>query len=213
MLLAERGELMYLSRIFLDTRRAETAKAMVCLSKFHGAVESCFKGERQHALWRIDHSTGKTQLLIVSKDKPDLTNIFSQFGLDGTVPASLLYDTFLNAIAEGKLYRFRIKVNPTVKVKGKRVPMVLCGRALHGDAEGWLCKRLQERGFCDVSAKMVEHRSVSFQSKGSRIEFLAVTFEGIVRISNDVEARKLMTCGLGHEKAFGCGLMTLIPLT
>ena len=203
---------MYLSRIFLDTRRAETAKAMVRLSQFHGAIESCFTGGRQHALWRIDHLPGSTQLLIVSNDKPNLANIFSQFGLEGTAPTSLLYDTFLGAIAKGKCYRFRIKVNPTVKVRGKRVPMVLCGRALYGDAEGWLCKRLEEHGFCDVSAKMVEHRTVSFLSKGASIEFLAVTFEGFVRVNDAVEARKLMTCGLGHEKAFGCGLMTLIPL-
>lgn len=45
---------MYLTRIKLDMTKTNTMKALVCPSRFHGAIESAESDGRTRKLWRID---------------------------------------------------------------------------------------------------------------------------------------------------------------
>jgi CRISPR system Cascade subunit CasE len=203
---------MYLSRVNLDPRKTETAKAMARPSRFHGAVESCFSGERQHALWRVDKVGSGMNLLILSRDKPDLSSLTRLFGRSDAAASTMPYDAYVDGVRDDGVYRFRITANPTQKVQRKRVPMVITGRARHGDADGWLTGRLSKHGFVIHSLEMVEHRMVEIPSDGRKISFLSVTWEGICQVTNESAAKELLRKGLGHEKAFGCGLMTVMRL-
>lgn len=58
---------MYLTRIKLDMTKTNTMKALVCPSRFHGAIESAESDGRTRKLWRIDELGGEKYLLILSK--------------------------------------------------------------------------------------------------------------------------------------------------
>jgi CRISPR system Cascade subunit CasE len=47
--------------------------------------------------------------------------------------------------------------------------------------------------------------------RGPDVRFTRVTFDGRLRITDLPAFRKTLTQGLGKEKAYGCGLMTLAP--
>jgi CRISPR system Cascade subunit CasE len=48
------------------------------------------------------------------------------------------------------------------------------------------------------------------QSKS--ISLVTARFDGILRVTDPVKLRHALTHGIGHAKAFGCGLLTLAPL-
>ena len=77
------GDMMYLSRITLNTALRETMKALVSPNLFHGAIECSFDGARARRLWRIDDLNGKKYILLVSEAVPDLKQFAEQFGYAG----------------------------------------------------------------------------------------------------------------------------------
>lgn len=112
---------MYISRVYLDGRKHDTARAMYNLGIFHGAIEQCFHGERQHPLWRIDQSGENLFIIMVSNDSPDFTVFSEQFGVEEIPPQVKDYDLFLQkGFHEGDILRFHLTVNPTIKkiIKG-----------------------------------------------------------------------------------------------
>lgn len=50
---------MYLTRIKLDITKTNSMKALVCPSRFHGAIESAEPDGRTRKLWRIDELGGE----------------------------------------------------------------------------------------------------------------------------------------------------------
>ena len=56
---------MYLTRIKLDITKTNSMKALVCPSRFHGAIESAEPDGRTRKLWRIDELGGEKYLLIL----------------------------------------------------------------------------------------------------------------------------------------------------
>ena len=47
---------------------------------------------------------------------------------------------------------------------------------------------------------------------GNRISFISVTYEGILTVSDKEMFVKALTEGIGREKAYGVGLMTLVHM-
>jgi CRISPR system Cascade subunit CasE len=203
---------MYLSKVTLDLHRPETAMTMVRPSRMHGAVERAFSGERQHAVWRVDRQGSAAALLVLSTDRPDLTGLQEQFGAAGSIPATKDYDGFLDSVREGGHYYFRLTANPTVKVNGKRVPLVLGGASIHGNTADWARSRLEKSGYSVGALEITEHRNVVFtRENGQRVQFLQATFDGTCTVTDAAAAREALKKGIGHEKAYGCGMLTLFP--
>lgn len=73
---------MYLTRIKLDITKTNTIKALVCPSRFHGAIESAESDGRTRKLWRIDELGGEKYLLILSEKELDFSNVSDQFGAE-----------------------------------------------------------------------------------------------------------------------------------
>ena len=93
---------MLLSRIKLDPQRRETMKALASPNLLHGAVEQSFSGPRERRLWRVDTLAGNMYLLLLSRESPDLTALFRQFGPEGEKPVweTKDYTPLLNRIRE-----------------------------------------------------------------------------------------------------------------
>ena len=44
----------------------------------------------------------------------------------------------------------------------------------------------------------------------NQVSMLSVTYEGILKVVDEEKVRKVLTDGIGREKAYGVGLMTLV---
>lgn len=206
---------MYLSRAELDLTRRSTMTALVSPQKFHGAVESSFAGERRRRLWRLDRLGEKLYLLLLSEDVPDLTNLCEQFGT-GAPPETRPYDPLLERVTAGSCWQFRLTANPTHRKKNPADPTArgeLKPCYLEVEQKEWLQAQAAKHGFAvgEDSFVVTQKQTFHFTKKGSRpVTLLAVTYEGILQVT-DPEAFKALLCeGVGRGKAYGLGLMTII---
>lgn len=205
---------MVLSRVELDLARRSTMIALNNPQKLHGAVESAFPGERRRRLWRLDKLGEKQYLLLLSEDVPDLTGVVAQFGT-GAPPETRSYDPLLERIAPDSWWHFRLTANP---VKNCRTD----ADAARGEVKAhctvqyqkqWLLDRAAKHGFSlDEDAFTVTRSQwYSFAKQGTRrVTLLAVTYEGVLRVTAPEAFKETLCQGLGRGKAYGLGLLTVM---
>lgn len=211
------GDEMYLSRIELNTALSETIKALASLSMLHGAVESSFEGERTRRLWRIDDLNGRKYVLILSEEKPDLRRFSEQFGFPGEYETKD-YSPLLERIIEGGKWQFRLTANPVVSKKtdssvkrGKVMPHVTPEHQ-----KRWLSERAEKLGFSldPEGFQVVRTKRYDFRkrngSDSSRVRLLSVTFEGVLTVTDADKFKDALCLGIGREKAYGQGLLTIV---
>lgn len=211
---------MFLSRVPLDIRNRNTLKALRQPTVIHGAVESAFSGVRKRRLWRIDSLNGQLWLLIVSEDKPDLDKIHKQFGNENIPHETKDYDILLDKIQDGQQWRFRLTANPTAssahkddEARGKRYAHITTE-----SQQKWLIDKAKKYGFevaentfiITESKKRVFYKNNS--SNSFRITMYSVTYEGILKVTDAEIFRHALTNGIGREKAYGMGMLTVMRM-
>ena len=206
---------MYLSRAELDPTRRSTMIALNSPQKFHGAVENSFLGERRRRLWRLDTLGEKLYLLLLSEDIPDLTGLCAQFGT-GAPPETRSYEPLLERVTPGSCWQFRLTSNPTRSQKNPTDPQargLLKPCYLEVEQEDWLMEQAGKHGFTvqEGAFRVTRKLTYHFSKEGKRpVTLLAVTYEGVLQVT-DPEAFKAMLCqGIGRGKAYGLGLMTIL---
>ncbi len=215
---------MYLTRMELNVNKRETMKALASPSMIHGAVENAFQGERKRRLWRIDCLDGKWFLMIVSEERPDLKEAVKQFGMQDLMWETKDYRPLLDRIQDGGRWHFRLTANPTVSrmdQRGKETETAALktrGKVYaHQTAEQqeqWLIKRasrhgfaLEKEGFCVVHQEWFHFKKKS-QEQGL-VSIAGVTFEGVLTVTDADLFRKALCDGIGREKAYGMGMLTV----
>lgn len=204
---------MYMTRMEIDTSKRESLMAIASPGMFHGAIESAFeRGERK--LWRIDSFKETLYLLIVSEKKPDLTRACEQFGTNAGWE-SRDYSAFLQNIREGDRFYFRLAANPTVsKCVKKDGRGKVMAHVTAKQQENWLLERSKKNGFSIGSEEFAAIKSewVKFRKgheNGRPVSFRKVIFEGVLTVINVEQFKETLKCGIGREKAYGCGLLTI----
>ena len=206
---------MYLSRVELDPTRRSTMTALAAPQKFHGAVESAFSGERRRRLWRLDRLGEKLYLLLLSEEMPDLSGVVEQFGT-GAVPESRNYDPLLARITPGSRWQFRLAANPTKSCKDAQKPAARGTVAAHCTTQyqkQWLLDRAAKHGFAltEDSFTVTRVQWYHFAKRGIRpVSLLAVTYEGVLQVTDPEAFRNLLCQGMGRGKAYGLGLLTVM---
>ena len=94
---------MYLSRVEIDDNNRQKIMDLSHLGAYHNWVENCFPSEIAHHerlrhLWRIDNLQGKRYLLLVSEEKPNLTEL-QRYGVPETA-TTIDYQPILNKIED-----------------------------------------------------------------------------------------------------------------
>lgn len=206
---------MYLTQMRLDRNNRRTRMALAAPSKLHGAVETAFPGPRQRNLWRIDTRGGQDYLLILSEEKPDLSHAAAQFAPPGETWQTKDYKPLLDRIQKGSRWRFRLCANPTYAKKAEDG-----GRGqvrAHATIQNqlrWLLERCEKHGFSlkPEEFNVVKQQWYRFQKGTSdrKVEFLTVTYEGLLEVQDPERFREMLCRGLGRGKAYGAGLMTLV---
>jgi CRISPR system Cascade subunit CasE len=198
-------------------------------NKIHGIIESSFEGEREGALWRTDILHNEPIVLILSKRKPDLTNAAGQ--LECKSAETIDYNRFLDSISENTLYRFRLAANPVFRSttelnkKGKGKLLAIAGVNVRDERDTesgisgksqteWLTERAERNGF-ELNAddfNVVKSEWLDFykDNKKHHVRIKKAIFEGVLRVTDVELFRNALTDGIGREKAYGCGLLTVM---
>lgn len=205
---------MNMSRVILDTNRRETLRALAAPQRLHGAIESCFSGEHTRRLWRLDWLQDRCCLLLVSEQRPNLMPLVAQFGTDDQPGEIRDYQPFLDRLQAGDQWRFRLCGNPVHAVSGKDGGRGrLYAHVTVQQQKKWLLDRAEKNGFslADEMFDVVQSRWMDFTRQDkNRVVIHQVTFEGMLTVTDATLLRQALTQGIGKEKAYGCGLLTLV---
>ena len=209
---------MFLTRVELNTSKRKTQIALASPSLLHGAIEHSFQEKQERNIWRIDTLNNHMYLLLVSKNKPDMSQFISQFGFDGQSAETKDYSAFLNRIENGTVWRFRLVGNPTHSIssengRGKVVAHITDKYQLE-----WLYNRLSSLGMSIVENSCIVkgtewkmfYKNNADCGRNTKVKILQVAYEGMLKIEDSDAARTGLTEGIGRGKAYGCGLLTLM---
>ena len=210
---------MYLSRVELDARNRQKIKDLTHVGAYHSWVEDSFpeeekSGERSRKLWRLDTLHGKTYLLVLSESKPELEKL-EKYGVHGTAQTKS-YDSFLRNIQAGELYRFRAVLNPEhsqtigLNERGRVFPEVTVNQQL-----AYLERRAEKNGFelLPEEYTITDRRYVVLKKSGQKpVHLCQAAYEGVLRVKDTEVFRHALVDGIGRKKAYGFGMMTVIPM-
>ena len=210
--------MMYLSRIRLNQARRGARRLLGSPHTMHGAVMASFQEAKRdlgRVLWRVDNDPGSTWLYVVSLCSPDFTHIVEEAGwpasAEGWITRS--YESLLDQLAIGQRWAFRLTANPSrsdTSEGGRRF-----GHVTATQQEQWLLGRASKWGFSVTEAHgqlelVVRDRVVDrFRRADGSVTLAKATFEGILEVSSVESLRGALINGVGHGKAYGCGLITL----
>lgn len=209
---------MYLSRIELDIYDRRKMRDLKNLNAYHGFVESCFpdeikRGVRSRKLWRIDKLNKKTYLLIQSQTKPN-KEILEKYAVAGTV-LTKDYDKFVGSLEKGMRARFRIKLNTVIAKsngnkdeRGRIVPVPT------NELVDFFLARTDKNGFEVLPGDfdILEKELLPYKKVGNKIfSLVSATYEGVLTITDLNIFKKSLRNGIGRKKAYGFGLLTIIP--
>lgn len=232
---------MYLTRFRINTARREGRELLGSPHRMHAAVNMSFpellsrEGAGPRVLWRVDrNSAAEVLLFVVSPSRPDFTHLVEQAGWPAAsdVPGWQTYDygSFLDGIARGSMWSFRLTANPVHSIRRKEgEPTKRTAHITARHQATWLLGKQSQCGFeiapKEVGARLLEHgdehqlvvrdkRDLQFAKASERrtVTLTAVTYDGRLTVTDPEALRRTLTQGLGKAKAYGCGLMTLAPV-
>lgn len=160
-------------------------------NQLHGFVMSGFK-QKERVLWTHYTNNNQHVFIILSKEVPDYKNAGESVTKD--------YTTVLNAIKDNMNLRFRLVANPTKRVNGKNWALRKPEEMIQ-----WLNRK---QGFELTSVDITKKELLDLHHRNcGAIKFSAVTFEGVLKVTDAKQFKKVLTYGIGREKAYGMGLM------
>lgn len=201
-----------ITRIRLNPQRRATWRLQSSLESLHAAVEKGFPTSNHgRVLWRLDSNEVGPVLLVVSESEPDYTGLVEECGWPrleyGKQVDSIGYDDYLNRIQDGQRVVFRLRFN-SVKAKNHCSKLI---SVIGENALALVSSRLEPA--LDVETmKQVEEEHPVLVKSGHRFNPTILTFEGSARVKDAGKLRTLMTSGIGRMKAYGCGLLTVMPI-
>ena len=220
---------MYFSRVEVDSKNRQKLSNLSHVGAYHNWVESAFTSERKEEvdghrnrhLWRLEELNGKQYLLIVSANRPNL-DVLESYGIAGSA-VTKNYDSFLDNLYDGESLLFKLVANPTLK---KAIPGKKQGRIIPvkpSELNTWLLNKQDQFGF-EIEKDTFQNYQVQVTHKGKKLLYhkkdnnrkqvllSEVTYEGILKITNIKKFKDALISGIGREKAYGFGLLTVAPI-
>lgn len=202
------------SVLHLD-RKAIRALKITDPYELHKAIYSLFSDVRSLEEKQSSHPSGflyadhggdyQSKKILLLSNRPPAEKIQDQYGEVVSKPISpefLHYDT----------YRFKVIVNPTWRDSTRRKLIPVKGREAIAN---WFIKRSQfSWGFEVVPSQLqVDHTEVlQFAAKSERLITLAqAQVQGVLKVKDRHVFIKSFSQGIGRGRAFGCGLLQIVP--
>lgn len=203
---------MHLTQLRLDPQSAQARRDLADPYDMHRTLVRAFVRDRDapppRILWRLEpgQAWSRPVLLVQSEHAGNWDFLATQPGYlqsDGEAFASKPVDLETMVQPGGRL-RFRLAANPTVTRAGKRQGLV------GEDAQlAWLHRQGQRLGF-DLDTVLVSGGDMLHGRKGAaRVSLRRVLYEGVLQVRDAELLVQAVAAGIGHGKAFGCGLLSL----
>lgn len=202
---------MYLTQLRLDPRSPQARRDLANAYDMHRTLVRGFVRDEQtpapRFLWRLEPGrSGDFPVVLVQSAEPSDWSFLAAFGgylRDAELPATKSFD-LAAFIQPEKHYRFRLVANPTVTRQRQRHGLV------GEDAQlSWLNRQGEQHGFTVDSAMVGNSDTLRGRKAQTRVSLLQVHFEGVLRVDDHAALSKAVASGIGHGKAFGCGLLSL----
>jgi len=167
----------------------------------HKLVYNLFPGEKRNFLFldkagRYDERT----ILIISLEKPIESNL-------GLLQSKVIPEHFL----DHPNYAFEVRMNPVTRRSDNRKTIPITGE---DSLKSWFIKKQDSWGIEILTDKLeVFDTGLQKFNKGENtIYHNKATFRGILTVKNKDLFRTSFENGLGRGKAFGFGLLQLVPI-
>jgi CRISPR system Cascade subunit CasE len=198
---------MFLSRATLDPRSRSARQQLGQPYELHRTVLNAFpraeEGGPGRVLYRADTNrrTGQVTLYVQSEHEPRWDRVA------GLLP-EIEYKPFVPNFVAGRVLRFRLRANPTVKREGTRCPIYDDEARLR-----WLENKGRNGGFQLLAATVIPEERVQFTHPSQHTVTLdPVRFDGVLCVTDPLAFREAVRRGVGPAKGFGFGLLSLAPL-
>jgi len=197
---------MYVGRLRLNPSRLAVGW---CANPYrvHQRLKMAFDGDPR-LLFRIEDEREGTQIIVQATRAPKWDAAFADFLVLSGPPE---HKPFAPCLSEGRVYRFRLLANPTVKRNGRRL-----GLLREEDQRAWLARKLADAGGELVGCVASTHglrRSEKNPHKDASVQtHLAVLFDGALRVKDAGRLCRALETGIGAAKGYGFGLLSLAPI-
>lgn len=219
----------YLTRFYLDPRSRDGARYLSDPQRLHAAVyrampiQPVVVANGHRPLWRVDRDDPAAPLLwVVSEEKPALDPLADEAGrsVGGRVYESRDYAPLLKRLSKGQVYAFRFTGNAVRS--GRRSEGAertqRFGHVTPAQQTEWLVRQAERHGFDlmpsatgEPDAAVVGRRRTVFFRDGQRVVIAVAEFAGNLQVQDPARLCRALTAGIGHARAYGCGLLTLAP--
>jgi len=173
---------------------------------------------RRKCLHRFDDAGINTEMWLQTEAPPNL---------DKSPWKAETHALDLSGINAGQQMGFRVRLSPSVCVKGRRQDMVgyvkqtlpphmqSCSAARPEAVKQWFAKRADSLGFTVNDFEIEGHRWQKIDKPGAAkpIEFNELDVAGIMTVTDTAKLINAVKNGIGRERAFGCGMMFLYVVT
>lgn len=207
---------MFLSKITLDARHPQARKDLSSAYDMHRTLSRVFAPDDTtppaRFLWRQEDARSWDQSQVDVLVQATLRGNWAALQQWPEYVAQLQSDKAVDLqslVRHGAQYRFRLRANPTVTRVGKRY-----GLQSEADQHAWVIRQGQRVGFEVLACERSGNDTLSTRQprSGGVITVQAVTFDGVLGVTDDAALRAAVVAGVGHAKSLGLGLLSLAPL-
>lgn len=208
---------MYLSRLTLNPRSRRVQNEVANPYEMHRSIMRAFAEDldahTERVLFRLESErpSGALVLLVQSLTLPDWSWLAEPrargylLTIDEANPWVKRFDPRL---APGQVLAFRLRANPTVKRKGKRLALYRWEDQLQ-----WLTRKAERGGFRLLSARSGKQTvlggRVRPNGEAHKLRLLSVQFDGVLQVTDPDSLYQSLRQGVGSSKGFGFGLLSL----
>lgn len=208
------ASVLHLDRTAIKTLRITDAYSL------HRVVYSLYEDRRDVAAKITGRSSGILfadqggdalgRKILLLADRPPAEQVSCSTGSCGQVQSRPISEDFL----QHEHYRFKVIVNPVRRenASGKLLPV----KGREAVAQWFAERAVKSWGFCvDTAHLQVDKLQVlQFTDKGQHPVTLAQAhIQGQLRVTDRERFRHSFCQGIGRGRAFGCGLLQIVPLS
>ncbi|MGI5133167.1 type I-E CRISPR-associated protein Cas6/Cse3/CasE [Pseudonocardia sp. CA-107938] len=231
----------YLSRIWLNPLRSRAQLFLANPHALHAAVLGGLSRQpvTERVLWRLNTDfRHRAEVLVLTESMPSWEHLVEQAGwASADEPQEIVrdYQPLLDKVQRGREFRLRVRANPVSSTRRPDKPSpaqqkqlakerrrgVRVAHRTAGHQLRWFTDHLEGWGFETVLspesgprvALSARDRLVFTKNGGHRVVLNTATFDAVVRVTDPAIARERLLGGVGPAKGYGCGLITLAPVT
>ncbi|ACU96436.1 type I-E CRISPR-associated protein Cas6/Cse3/CasE [Saccharomonospora viridis] len=123
------------------------------------------------------------------------------------IAGTKLLDPLLDHLDNGTVVRYKITANPVHAPNRVRRPITDPDRIL-----AWWHRTADRIGLVLDSTALLDTAKTSGMRRDQRVVVQTATMEGVATIRDVDTVRDAIVLGVGHARAYGCGLLSVVPL-